>query len=260
MLVTWALLARLTLPLLLVVAAAWAAGPAASAAVAQGTAFPLTVAAVGNASATVSWSAQPGAASYDVYAAQTVVVDPTRADVPERPAGDDAHPLERVAPGTWVVVAGGVHDVTATLHDLPAEGTFALIVRAVDGNGQNVAQSAVSQVSLAGAPGTSLGLDVPAAGVVDLTWHEVPGAARYALLVGRPGQPLVADARQQPVTATGLRLSGIAPGSSLRFAIEAQDADGAILARTDSATLTMPPPSAFGPPAIGPALMGGIGR
>jgi hypothetical protein len=233
-----------------------AAGPAS----AQGAAeFPLTAAPIGNASATVSWSAQPGAAGYNVYAAQTVVIDPATAELPERPASDDARPLEGVAAGTWAMIVRGARDTTLTLHDLPPEGTFALLVRPVDGDGQERGQSSVAQVSLAGAPGGGLTVSVPAAGMLDLTWQEVPGAARYALLVGAPGRPLVPDARQQPVSSTGLRLTGVAPGTSWRFAVEAQDAEGGTLARTDSASLIMPSPSAFGPPAIGPALTGGIG-
>ncbi|HZR97275.1 MAG TPA: hypothetical protein VFE37_01130 [Chloroflexota bacterium] len=221
--------------------------------------FPLTVAPMGNMSATLSWSPQPGAVSYNVYAAQTVVVDPATAELPERPATDEPHPLERVAPGTWVEVVHGAQNTTLTLRDLPAEGTFALLVRPVDGESHEQGQSSLAQVSLAGAPGGSITADVPAVGTIDLTWHEVPGAARYALLVGAPGRALVPDARQQPVSTTGLRLTGVPPGTSWRFAVEAQDADGGTLARSDSTALVMPPPSAFGPPAIGPSLTSGIG-
>jgi hypothetical protein len=221
--------------------------------------FALTATPIGNTSAALSWSAQPDAASYTVYAAQTVVIDPAVAELPERPAEDQPHPLERVAPGTWVALVQGVPDTTLTLRDLPPEGTFAVVVRPVTRDGQERGPSSVATVSLAGAPGGWLTVTVPAVGTIDLSWQEVPGAARYALLVGPPGHRLTTDARQQPVSGTTLRLTGVAPGTPVRFAIEAQDGEGNALARSDSASLVMPTPSMFGPPAIGPSLTGGIG-
>jgi hypothetical protein len=208
----------------------------------------LTATAVGNTSAMLSWNAPPQAVTYTVHAGRTVLVDPTTAMVPERRPGLDAHPLDWEPPGTWVLVAEGLRETSVTLADLPPEGTFAFLVRALDAEGDEVAASTVATVSLDQAPGGTLTFEVPVSGTIQLTWHQVPGAARYGVLVGLPGRLLMPDPFRQALTGTTTRIDGLPPGTTWRFAVEAQDERGGVLARTQAEVLTMPPPTAFGPP------------
>ena len=241
---------RVLLPAVLI----WAAGgdataraaPAAEQAAGQ---LPLTATAVGNASAALSWTPAPEAVTYTVHAGRTVIVDPAMAMVPERRPGQDVHPLDREPPGTWVPIAEGLRETSVTLTDLPPEGTFAFLVRALDAEGDELAASTIASVSLDQAAGGTLAFEVPLSGTVQLTWHQVPGAARYAVLVGLPGRPLMSDPFRQALSGTTTRIDGLAPGATWRFAVEAQDERGGVLARTQAEELTMPPPTAFfGPP------------
>ena len=241
---------RVLLPAVLI----WAAGGGATALDAQAAEqaagqLTLTATAVGNTSVMLSWSAAPEAVTYTVHAGRTVIVDPATAVLPERRPGHDAHPLDREPPGTWVLVAEGLRETSVTLTDLPPEGTFAFLVRGLDADGDEMAASAVASVSLDQAAGGTLAFEVPVSGTIQLTWQQVPGAARYAVLVGLPGRPLVLDPFRQALSSTTTRIDGLAPGTTWRFAVEAQDERGGVLARTHAEELTMPPPTAFfGPP------------
>src|SRR5207248_11407573 len=99
-------------------------------------AFQLAATPVGNASAALRWTALSDAASYNIYGVRTMIVDPATAD----PAGPEvqpaSHPLARAAAGTWIEVAKGLRDTATTVADLPREGTYAFLVRAVDAGGQ----------------------------------------------------------------------------------------------------------------------------
>jgi hypothetical protein len=231
--------------------------------------FTLTAAAVGNTSASLRWTPRGDASAYNVYAGQLVIAPPLPTDeqvdppAPARGNARTAHPLARAQPGTWVPVAQGVHDTATTVADLPAEGTYAFLVRAVGPDGHEVAQSNAVDVSLAEAPGDELKLDAPAPGSVRLTWAPVVGAARYALLVGAPGRPLEPDPARQALTQTAAAIGGLPIGSTWRFAVVAQDGGGNMLARTSVAEITMPPPVVFSEtlgippfdPLAGPAAM-----
>src|SRR2546423_1316635 len=146
------------------------ARPAAAAPGGQAPAdFTLTAAAVGNTSASLRWTPRGDASAYNVYAGQLVIAPPPPADEQADPLGARApYPLARAQPGTWVPVAQGLHDTATTVTGLPAEGTYAFLVRAVGPDGQEVAQTSAVEVSLAQAPGDDLTLDTPAPGSVRL--------------------------------------------------------------------------------------------
>src|SRR5262245_39126460 len=149
--------------------------------------FTVVAAAIGNASATLTWTAHPEATTYNVYAAQTVIA------AAASDSGASMHPLARATPGTWVAVAQRVQNTTTTLADLPPEGSYAFVGRAADGNGQERAQTEPVALSLADAPGDDLTVTVPSTGGVRLAWEVVPGAPHYAVLVGTPGRSLQRD-------------------------------------------------------------------
>src|SRR4051812_3156072 len=206
--------------------------------------FTLTATPVGNASAALQWTAVADAASYRVYGVRTLIVDPATAD----PAGPEAHPtshpLARADAGTWIEIARDLRDTAATLTDLPREGTFAFVVRAVDAGGREYAQTAAATVSLATAPGDDLAVEMPTFAAARLTWAAVPGAARYALLSAPAGRPLVPDRIRQGLGGTTTIVDGLPPGSTWRFAVVAQDASGRVLAQTRTEEVTTAPPLA----------------
>lgn len=202
--------------------------------------FTVVAAAIGNASATLTWTAHPEATAYNVYAAQTVIAA-TASD-----SGASAHPLARATPGSWVAVAQGVRDTTTTLADLPPEGSYAFVVRAADRSGQERAQTEPAALSLADAPGDDLTLAVQSTGSLRLAWEVVPGAPRYAVLIGAPGRPLQRDPSRAALTDTMVQLDGLTPGSSWRFAVIAEDADGHVLARSPETEITVPLPWSVG--------------
>lgn len=148
--------------------------------------FTLTAEPVGNASAGLQWNAQTDAASYRIYGVRTVIVDPATADPGGPEAHPTSHPLARADAGTWIEIARDLRDTSATLTDLPREGTYAFVVRAIDAGGREFVQTAPATVSLATAPGDDLAVDMPTFTAARLTWEAVPGAARYALLSARP--------------------------------------------------------------------------
>jgi len=208
----------------------------------------LTAAPVGNASAALRWTALPDAASYNVYGTQTVAVDPATMDPASAEAQATNHPLARANPGTWVEVAKDLHTAGATLTDLPRERTYAFIVRAVDANGQEYSQSAPATVTLAGAPGAELQVDMPTFSAAQLSWQPVPGATRYTLLSGPAGRPLSVDRARQALTSTSTVIDGLPPGSSWQFPVVAEDSDGRVLAQTHLQQITTAPPM---PPLLG---------
>ena len=206
--------------------------------------FNLTAAPVGNASAALQWTAAADAASYRVYGVRTMIVNPATAD----PAGPEshptAHPLARADAGAWIELAKDLRDTSATLTDLPREGTYAFVVRAVDAGGREYAQTAAATVSLDTAPGDDLAVEMPTFTAARLTWEPVPGAARYALLSGPAGRPLVPDRIRQALSGTTTIVDGLPPGSTWRFAVVAQDASGRVLAQTRTEEVTTAPPMA----------------
>jgi hypothetical protein len=206
--------------------------------------FNLTAAPVGNASAALQWNAQTDVASYRVYGVRTMIVDPATAD----PAGPESHPtthpLARADAGTWIEIAKDLQDTSATLTDLPREGTYAFVVRAVDAGGREYAQTAAATVSLATAPGDDLAVEMPTFTAARLTWEAVPGAARYALLSAPAGRPLAPDRVRQGLSGTTTTIDGLPPSSTWRFAVVAQDASGRVLAQTRTEEVTTLPPLA----------------
>jgi hypothetical protein len=206
--------------------------------------FTLTAAPVGNASAALQWNAQTDATSYRIYGVRTVVVAPATAD----PAGPEAqpstHPLARADAGTWVEIARDLHDTSATLTDLPREGTYAFVVRAIDAGGREYVQTAAATVSLATAPGDDLAVEMPTYTAARLTWQAVPGATRYGLLSAPAGRPLVPDRARQSFNGTTTVVDGLPAGSTWRFAVVAQDASGRVLAQTRTQDVTTLPPMA----------------
>jgi hypothetical protein len=210
--------------------------------------FTLTATAIGNTSATLGWAPRTEAVGYNVYGARTVIEGRATWSPMSIPADHAAHPLADADPGTWVAVAQQVRDPAVTLTGLPEEGTYAFLVRAVAQDGRELAQSSVAQVSLAEAPGDDLHVEVVSLWSVRLTWEAVPGAARYALLVGNPGRPLRPDPTFQALPGTAVELAGLAPGTRWQFAVVAHDAQGGVLAESQPAEILMPPPPLVGFP------------
>jgi hypothetical protein len=206
--------------------------------------FGLTAAPVGNASASLQWSAPTGAASYRIYGVRTMLVDPATVDPAAPEAHPSTHPLARAEAGAWVEIARDLRDTSATLTDLPREGTFAFVVRAVDAAGAEYAQTPPATVSLATAPGDDLAVDMPSFAAARLTWEPVPGATRYALLSAPAGRPLVPDRVRQGLSGTTTIVDGLPPGSTWRFAVVAQDASGRVLAQTRTEEVITAPPMA----------------
>jgi hypothetical protein len=224
--------------------------------------FELTVTPVGNASATLRWTALPDAASYTVYGAWTAL-DPQWAAELGQPAGlPGTNPLTLTTPGTWVAVVQDLGDTSVTVADLAPSQTYSFLVRAVDPSGQEYAQSGATSVALATAPGTHLEVKMPTLTTARLAWLPVAGAARYLLFAAPVGRPLAPDRARAAMTTTATVIDGLPPGSTWRFTVVAQDGDGHMLARTQVEEVTTTPamspllsPGAGGPP--GPAAVGG---
>lgn len=89
---------------------------------------------------------------------------------------------------------------------------------------------------------------------LDSAWAPVPGAARYALLAAPLGRLLAPDRGRAAMETTATVIDGLPPGSTWRFAVLAQDADGHVLARTPTEEVTTTPAMA---PPVGARAGGG---
>ena len=102
------------------------------------------------------------------------------------------------------------------------------------------------------APGQPLQLTaqaLPNASVV-LNWSPVAGGnVSYQVLVQRAGMPQVPDPQRGNLTTSSVVIEGVPPGAQFTFQIVARNAQGTEVARSNPASVTVPPP---GPPGGGP--------
>ncbi|WP_341920366.1 serine hydrolase [Hydrocarboniphaga effusa] len=78
----------------------------------------------------------------------------------------------------------------------------------------------------------------PAVTAADVGWTAVEGAARYRITARARGQPDVQS--EQPATATGVRLSGLAADTDYRVTVVAVDEAGDASPQSDEATVHVP--------------------
>jgi hypothetical protein len=244
-----------------------------SAATASGT-FAINVTAAGSGSVTVLWPGQPGATTYNVYAASMQATPPGQTPL----AGAAPNPLATAQPGTWVAVGSNVSGTTTTISGLPG-GMYEFLVRAVSATGTEFSQSSPQQLSLpttggapvaaaptTSAPGSPAALPPatsPANFVLTITpssptsltlsWNAYTGATTYGVLVSRPpGGQFVADSSRAALSTTSTVVDGLTAGSQFVFVIAAKDATGKELARSNQVSVTVGQPTAPGPTGTGP--------
>jgi hypothetical protein len=158
-------------------------------------------------------------------------------------------------------VQSGVSGTTTQLAGLNAGTTYRFVVRAVNDSGGEGAESEMAQVTLPSQPPNALTATASGGGIA-LNWSEVPGAVTYTLFAAAANRPLLPDPQRSSLTATSTTIDRVGLGS-YRFQVEARDAAGGRLARSnvaqvllDPATLAgavPPPPGA--PQAIPPGAM-----
>ncbi len=199
--------------------------------------FSLTATPAGPTAVALTWPAVAGAVAYAVYQAEESAAPPGLSATAVRLLGTSA--LRRVQgdiAGTSAIVAG-----------LNAGATYRFVVRAQAEGGREVAESEPARVTLPTvAPPTLTVTSAPGAAV--LSWDPVPEAASYTVLIAVGNGPLAPDPLRASLTATTTTVDRLAPGAYV-FQIEAHDAAGGRLARSNPAQVLIGPTAAFGPPA-----------
>ncbi len=213
--------------------------------------FGLHVEALGPTTVRLTWDAAPGAASYNVYLANE----------------DDA--LAGPRPGIGALrlfglnglqrVQTAVADTTTTLTGLDGGVSYRFVVRAASEAGGEIASSEIERLTLPSvAPNTLTASTGNSPGSVALSWTAVPDAATYALLSGAGLGPVVPDPQRTHLTTTSTTLERLPPGT-YTFQVEARDAAGGRLTRSNLAQVNVDPggTAALVPPAPGAAALGG---
>src|SRR5581483_8180481 len=219
--------------------------------------FTLNASAAGPTSATLSWDPVPGAVRYNVYAADEATPDaPPGAGRPSaaRPLGGSG--LQRVR--------SDVTDTSVTLNNLNSGDPYRFAVRAVGQSGSEIVASDVARVTLPAGSNNTLTATV-ANDTVTLNWTAVPDAVSYTVLASAGGGPLVADPDRARVSGTVTSVEHLPPGS-YTFQIDARDAAGGRIARSNPAQVTVDGPGGAvaavasaanaAPPAVAPPGMG----
>ncbi len=209
--------------------------------------FSLSAVPAGSSGATLTWTAVPGASAYNVY------------------LSEDGGPPTAIGPGSvprplglngMLRVQSGVVDTTTLLAGLNAGSTYRFVVRAVNGSGGETSESETAQITLPSQPPNALTATVSGGGIA-LSWSEVPGAVTYTVLAGVGNRPLVPDPQRTNLTAASTTIDRVGFGT-YRFQIEARDAAGGRVARSNVAQVLLDPATLAGAPppasAVGPGL------
>ena len=219
--------------------------------------FPLSASVAGPNTATLSWDAVPGAARYNIYAADEATAD--AAPGPGRAATSRAfgvNGLQRLR--------SGITETSVTLPGLNAGDPYRFSVRAVGESGSEIVASEVARVTLPPGGSNTLNANV-ANGTVSLAWDAVPGAASYAVLASSAGGPMVPDPDRGNVTGTSVSIDRLPPGT-YNFQIDAREAAGGRIAQSNRAQAVIDGPGGAvsalastanaAPPAMAPPGMG----
>jgi fibronectin type 3 domain-containing protein len=182
---------------------------------------PTLTATPGNGQATLTWTAPPGATSYNVYQGSTS-------------GGEGATPI-----------ATGVTTTSYTVPDLTNGSTYYFVVAAVNSLGTGPSSNEVS-VAPAGPPLAPTGLSAAAGdGQATLSWTAAPGAASYNVYQGASAGGEASTPVATGVTATTYVVKGLTDGTAYYFTVAAVNASGAS-GFSNEATVT---PSAAPPPS-----------
>jgi subtilase family serine protease len=174
--------------------------------------------------ATLTWTADAGAASYDIYqgpAAGSVAFTPVQTDVT----------------GTSTTVTG-----------LQFGQAYVFAIAAVSPSGAISPRSKPVDVTIVPAAPTGVTVTVPTAtvGALNLAWAGSTGASSYNILEGTTAGGESATAAVTGLTGTSASLTGLTPGKQYFFTVVAVDAGGKSKASAEaSGTTIASPPTAF---------------
>ncbi|HEY7060456.1 MAG TPA: fibronectin type III domain-containing protein [Chloroflexota bacterium] len=192
--------------------------------------FPLNANASAPTVATLSWNAVPGAASYNVYAADESVPDaPQNTGRATNPRAFGVAGLARVR--------SNLTDTSVTLSNLNAGDPYRFTVRAVGQSGSEITSSDVARVTLPAGADTTL-TATATNGTVALSWAAVPNAASYRVMASSNGGPMVPDPDRASLTDSSVSIDHLPPGS-YTFQIDARDGTGGRIARSNQAQVTI---------------------
>jgi phage tail sheath protein FI len=200
------------------------ATPVAATAVPAAPADPAAIA--GDEAITLSWSAAPGATSYDVYEGTT-------------PGGEGAAPVQSGLTGT-----------TATITGLTNGTTYYFTIAAVNaiGTGPVSAETSATPEAPTAVPPAPAGVIATAGNAqVALTWTAAPTAASYNVYQGTTPGGEGAVPVQSGIATTSATIAGLTNGTAYYFTIEAVNTVGTGAASTE--TSATPVASSNGPAA-----------
>jgi hypothetical protein len=211
---------------------------------AQAPRFSLTVSPLGPTGVALSWDAAPGSNAYNVYMGEDGAPPP-----PPVPGG----PPRALGLSGLQRVQSGVLGTTTSVGGLNAGSTYSFVVRALTDSGGEAGSSDTARITVAPLPPNALSATA-GAGWIALSWSDVPGAVTYTVLGAAGNAPLVPDPHRSNLTQTAVNVDRVGLGS-YRFQVEARDAAGGRLVRSNVAQVVIDPATlaGAGPPPAGPA-------
>jgi subtilase family serine protease len=179
----------------------------------------LTVSVSGQ-TATLTWTADGGAASYDVYQGTA-------------PGPVSSSPVQATVTGTSTTVAG-----------LQFGQEYVFAIAAVASDGAISARS--NSVDVTTVPAAPVGVTVAApgttAGALNLSWTASTGATSYSIFEGTTSGGEGATAAVTGLVGTSASLTGLTPGKQYFFTVVAVDAGGSSAASAEAGGTTIASP------------------